>query len=288
MRRRMLPSNMSPRAARAAAAGILAVGCALIFVFMLAAAFPSVFTDHSPKEMFEPWQSPSPEHILGTNDMGYDVFAELVYATGRTLFTGIASAALALAIGTLLGLTAGCGGAIGSAANALIDIFAMIPKLPATIVIAAFAGSGLAETVAVIAAFGWVTTARAVRAKVMRIKERPFIEALKGAGYSPLRIAFRHVLPNLGEVVLTRFITTVASCIMTEATMSFIGLGSVTSPTWGTMINLAYKRGGFVMGAYGWLLAPGAAIMLLALAFWCLWYFAENRSRDVGGRSYTD
>ena len=75
---------------------------------------------------------------------------------------------------------------------------------------------------------------------------------------------------------------------MTEATLSFLGLGSVSSPTWGTMINLAYRRGGFAMEAYGWLLAPGAAIMLLALAFWCLWYFAEHRSRDVSGKSYAD
>lgn len=271
-----------------AAITALAVGCLLLFVFLLAAVAPSAFAPHSPSDTFDAWLPSSSDHILGTDDAGADVFTSLVYATGRTLLTGVASAALALALGVLVGLAAGSGGVIGALANGVINLFAMIPKLPATIVIAAFAGGGLAETVIVIAVFGWVTTARAVRAKVLHIKCRPFADALTAAGYSPARIAFRHIIPNTGEVILTRYITTLAGCIMTEATLSFLGLGSVSSPTWGTMINLAYRRGGFAMEAYGWLLAPGAAIMLLALAFWCLWYFAEHRSRDVSGKSYAD
>lgn len=266
----------------------LAVGCLLLFVFLLAAVAPSAFAPYSLSDTFDAWLPSSSDHILGTDDAGADVFTSLVYATGRTLLTGVASAALALALGVLVGLAAGSGGVIGALANGVINLFAMIPKLPATIVIAAFAGGGLAETVIVIAVFGWVTTARAVRAKVLHIKCRPFADALTAAGYSPARIAFRHIIPNTGEVILTRYITTLAGCIMTEATLSFLGLGSVSSPTWGTMINLAYRRGGFAMEAYGWLLAPGAAIMLLALAFWCLWYFAEHRSRDVSGKSYAD
>lgn len=271
-----------------AAITALAVGCLLLFVFLLAAVAPSAFAPYSPSDTFDAWLPSSSDHILGTDDAGADVFTSLVYATGRTLLTGVASAALALALGVLVGLAAGSGGVIGALANGVINLFAMIPKLPATIVIAAFAGGGLAETVIVIAVFGWVTTARAVRAKVLHIKCRPFADALTAAGYSPARIAFRHIIPNTGEVILTRYITTLAGCIMTEATLSFLGLGSVSSPTWGTMINLAYRRGGFAMEAYGWLLAPGAAIMLLALAFWCLWYFAEHRSRDVSGKSYAD
>ena len=271
-----------------AAITALAVGCLLLFVFLLAAVAPSAFAPYSPSDTFDAWLPSSSDHILGTDDVGADVFTSLVYATGRTLLTGVASAALALALGVLVGLAAGSGGVIGALANGVINLFAMIPKLPATIVIAAFAGGGLAETVIVIAVFGWVTTARAVRATVLHIKCRPFADALTAAGYSPARIAFRHIIPNTGEVILTRYITTLAGCIMTEATLSFLGLGSVSSPTWGTMINLAYRRGGFAMEAYGWLLAPGAAIMLLALAFWCLWYFAEHRSRDVSGKSYAD
>lgn len=271
-----------------AAITALAVGCLLLFVFLLAAVAPSAFAPYSPSDTFDAWLPSSSAHILGTDDAGADVFTSLVYATGRTLLTGVASAALALALGVLVGLAAGSGGVTGALANGVINLFAMIPKLPATIVIAAFAGGGLAETVIVIAVFGWVTTARAVRAKVLHIKCRPFADALTAAGYSPARIAFRHIIPNTGEVILTRYITTLAGCIMTEATLSFLGLGSVSSPTWGTMINLAYRRGGFAMEAYGWLLAPGAAIMLLALDFWCLWYFAEHRSRDVSGKSYAD
>lgn len=261
----------------------LAVGAALLVVFLLAAAAPSVFTDYSPTQAFQAWQSPSAEHILGTNDMGYDIFTELVYATRQTLLVGIASAAAALVVGTLTGLAASAGGIVGAAANGLINLFMMLPKLPVIIVLTAFLGGGETETVLVIAAFGWVTTARAVRAKAVHLSAMPFAEALTAAGYSPARITFRHILPNVGEVALTRYVSTVASSIMTEATLSFLGLGSVTSPTWGTMINFAYRRGAFVLGAYGWLLAPGAALMLLVLAFWCIWYFAESRSQEVSG-----
>lgn len=273
---------------KGAATAALAVGCVMLAVFLLAACAPSAFAPYSPTQTFDPWLPSSSEHVFGTDDTGADVFTSLVYATGRTLLTGVASAALALALGVLAGLAAGYGGVVGAVANAVIDIFAMIPKLPATIVVAAFTGGGIAQTVTVIAVFGWVTTARAVRAKVAHLNGRPFVDALTAAGYPKAGIAFKHILPNTLEVILTRFVTTVAGCIMTEATLSFLGLGDISSPTWGTMINLAYRRGGFAMDAYGWLLAPGAAIMLLALAFWCVWYFAEHRSRDVSGRSYAD
>lgn len=227
--RRFLPTVGKNKTAGIAA---LAVGAALLVVFLLAAAAPSVFTDYSPTQAFQAWQSPSAEHILGTNDMGYDIFTELVYATRQTLLVGIASAAAALVVGTLTGLAASAGGVVGAAANGLINLFMMLPKLPVIIVLTAFLGGGETETVLVIAAFGWVTTARAVRAKAVHLSAMPFAEALTAAGYSPARITFRHILPNVGEVALTRYVSTVASSIMTEATLSFLGLGSVTSPTW--------------------------------------------------------
>lgn len=261
----------------------LAAGIILLAVFTLAAIAPSVFTDYSPTQAFSAWQSPSAEHILGTNDMGYDVFTELVYATRQTLLVGVTSAAVALLLGTLLGLAASGKGIIGAAANGIINLFMMVPKLPLIIMLAAFLRGGETETILIIAAFGWVTTARSVRAKALHLAGMPFVESLTAAGYSPARITFRHILPNVGEVAVTRYVSTVASSIMTEATLSFLGLGNITSPTWGTMINFAYKRGAFVLGSYGWLLAPGFAIMLLVLAFWCLWYYAESRSREVQG-----
>lgn len=281
-------SKFRLRFGRTAGRLALAAGTVLLAVFVLAAAAPSVFTDYSPTQPFAAWLSPSSEHILGTNDMGYDVFTELVYATRQTLLVGVTSAAVALLFGTLTGLAASGKGLLGAAANGLINLFMMVPKLPLIIMLAAFLRGGEAETVLIIAAFGWVTTARSVRAKAVHIAGMPFVESLTAAGYSPARITFRHILPNVGEVAVTRYVSTVASSIMTEATLSFLGLGNITSPTWGTMINFAYRRGGFVLGAYGWLLAPGVAIMLLVLAFWCLWYYAESRSREVAGASITD
>lgn len=266
----------------------LVAGAAIMLTFILFSLAPSLFTSYSPKEMFTPWLRPCAEHVLGTNDMGYDIFTELVYATGRTLTVGLVSALVALAFGSLVGILAGYGGILGSFFNGLVNVFLMIPKLPVVIVLAAFAGGGQLQIILIIATFGWVGTARAVRAKVLSLKNAPFIDALKAAGYSPLRITFGHILPNVREVAVARYVVTVASSIMTEATLSFLGMGDVSSPTWGTMINFAYNRGGFLMEAYNWLLAPGVAIMLLVLSFYFINYFLEHRISRVSGGAYLD
>ncbi len=266
----------------------LSAGVIIMFVFILFAIAPSAFAPYGEKDMASPWQPPSGEHILGTNDMGYDVFTELVYATRLTLIVGVSSALIALLLGTLIGILAGYGGIIGSIFNGLINIFLMLPKTPVIIVLAAFLGGGSAQIILIISAFSWVGTARAVRAKTVHIKSAPYLSALKCAGYSPLRIILRHVLPNVREVAVARYITTVSSSIMTEATLSFLGLGDPTNPTWGTMINFAYNRGGFMMEAYGALLAPGAAIMLLVLAFYMINRYFETKTNVISGKSYLD
>lgn len=267
-------------------AAFLVIGLALLTVFVLFSLFPSKLAPYSPSFSFEAFQKASPEHLFGTNNMGYDILSELIYATSSTLTIGLLSALISLVIGTVIGLAAGyIGGYVGGALNGFISFFLLIPMLPLAIVFAAYLGAGQLNIILIIALLGWCGTARAVRAKTIQLKQMPYIEIMRGLNYSRTRIIFRHILPNLTDVIFAKYVMTVSSCVLLEATLSFLGLGDVSKVTWGSMINLAYKHGGLARGAYNWFLAPGVCIMLLTLSFYLINYFIEIKSRAVKGGS---
>ncbi|MEG0778470.1 MAG: ABC transporter permease [Oscillospiraceae bacterium] len=270
---------------------VLAVGLIMMAVFGAFALFPQVFAPFDPKEMFAAWQTPNNVHLLGTNDMGYDILSEIIWATRTTLIIGLAAAFISLVIGSGVGIAAGyLSGWKGELADGFIQIFLLIPMLPMAIVIAAFFGTDTKIIIIVIAVLGWSGTARIVRTRTMQLKQTPFVEALMILGIPRGQIMFRHILPNLWEVVLSRYIMNVARCMMLEATLSFLGLGEPTQVTWGRMINLAYKRGGFTTGAYNWLVTPGLCIALIVIAFYCINHYLEAKNDQVsgGGRSYLE
>ncbi len=269
---------------------ILVLGLAILTVFSAFALFPGLFAPYGPKEMFAAWQLPGAGHLLGTNDLGYDILSELIYAARSTLTIGLAAALISLILGSLIGLAAGyLPGWRGELAGGVIQVFLMIPMLPMAIVIAAFVGTDTQTIIMIIAVLGWCATARTVRTRTMQLKQTPFVESLMILGISRRQIMLRHILPNLFEVILSRYIMTVSSCIMLEATLSFLGMGDPTAVTWGRMMSLAYRRGGFTRGAYHWLVSPGLCIALVVVAFYCLNQYFEAKSRQVsGGQSYLD
>lgn len=268
----------------------LVAGIIIMCVFAVFAIFPESVAPYNPETVFEPYQPCSSEHLLGTNNLGRDILSETIYAARSTLAVGLLAALISLVVGTVIGLLAGYLGSIaGEAVNGIINFFLLIPMLPLAIVLAAYLGAGWQNVVLTISLLGWCSTARAVRARTMQLKKMPFTEIMRGLGYSKARILFGHIMPNLREVVVAKYITSVASCILLESTLGFLGLGNVTDITWGGMINLAYKHGGFAMGAYNWFIAPGVCIMLLVLAFYMINYFLEKRADAVkGGSGYLD
>ena len=260
----------------------------ILCVMLLMCIWPSLFTKYGTKDIFAAWQSPSKKHILGTNDMGYDIFTELVYAAFSTLFTGIASASAAVAAGTIVGLLCGyANGWLKELLKLLTNIFLLLPTLPMGIVLSAFMGSGTKSIVITLSVLSWSSTARIVRAKTETLIAQNFVKELKILGISKPRILFFHILPNLSEVVFSRFISTVASCILTETTLSFLGLGSPDKATWGAMINFAYKRGGFMREAYAYYLAPGLMIALCVSAFYLLNCYFVSKTGNVEIGEYT-
>ena len=257
----------------------LAAGMTMLLLFLLAAFFPTLFTKYGQKEMFGPWLNASTEHLLGTNALGYDIFTELVYGTRQTLLVGISSSVLTMLLGSIIGtLSAGKGGSIF---NGFINIFVLLPKLVTMIVLASFLGSSSRNLILLIAAFSWVGTARSVRAKVIHLNSQPFIENCAIQGYNRGHIVTHHILPNLYDVLISRFLLGVNSCIMMESTLSFLGFGDLYFPTWGTMINFAYKRGAFLRKAYAYLLSPGICIMLLSLSFYLISLFFEGKQNTI-------
>lgn len=269
----------------------LFMGIGTLMLFLSFSLFPSIFSPYNPKEMFKSWQGISSQHLLGTNDMGYDIFSEVIYAASSTLSVGIAAAFFSLVIGTALGILAGyLSGWRGEIINMIINVFLLIPMLPMTIVVAAYLGPGTRNIILTIAVLGWCATAKIVRAKTRQLKQTSFVESLLILGIPRGQIMFRHILPNLTEVVLARYIMSVSNCILMEASLSFIGFGDPVKVTWGGMINLAYKRGGFAKGAVNWFLAPGICITLCVLAFYCINYYFERQASLVEGgkKSYME
>jgi len=269
----------------------LYIGISLMSVFVAFSLSPSLIAPYHPKEMFAAWQGISSAHILGTNDMGYDIFSELVYASSTTLVVGITAALVSLLIGSVIGIMAGyLTGWKGEILDGLVNVFLLIPMLPMAIVVAAFLGPGINNIILIIATLGWCATARAGRAKTKQLKQTNFVESLVILGIPRWQIMLKHIFPNLTEIVLAKYIMSVGSFMLMEAPLSFLGLGDPTKVTWGGMLNLAYKCGGFSKGALNWYLPPGICIALCVLAFFCVNYYFEKKASQVEGdnRSYLD
>lgn len=259
----------------------LIIGLSMLSVFLLMAIAPSLFTDYDVKQDFDIWMPASSEHLLGTNALGYDVFTELAYGARETLVIGLASSFATLILGTFIGIICTSKGFIGAFFNSAINVFALLPKLVTLIVLATFLGHSRLNLIILIAAFSWVGIARAVRSKVIHIQAQPFIESCIIQGYSKAHIALWHIIPNLQDVLLSRFLLGVNSCIMMESSLSFLGFGDIYYPTWGTMINLASNNGAFVREAYAYLLIPGFCVTLLSLSFYFLSMYIENKKEVI-------
>lgn len=270
------------KARRIASSVVFSLGVAVFIMFAVFAIFGQKIAPYSPRESFDKFLPCSGEHIFGTNNLGYDIFSQLIVATRSTLIIGVTSAVACLVIGVAIGLLAGyLGGVAGEAVNGFINFFLLIPMLPAAIVIAAYTSGGKMSIILTISLLCWCSTARAVRAKTMSVKNSDYVRSLKFLGYGRARILLRHTLPNVMDVALAKFMPSVASCIMVEATLSFLGMGSVTDVTWGVMIQNAFNYGGILLGKYNWIMAPGGAIMLMQLAIYMINQYIEFRRKIV-------
>jgi peptide/nickel transport system permease protein len=204
-------------------------------------------------------------HLLGTDQIGRDVLSRLIYSARVSLLVGIAGTAIALLSGTALGLCAGFwGGPIDRSVLYITDIHLAFPFIALAVVVISVTGPGLFNVIVVLAATGWVLYARVVREEVLRAREQSYVEAARGIGDRDVRIMIRHILPNIIAPVIVISSFAIAQMIITEASLSFLGLGiRPPTPTWGGMLSDARNY----MQVAWWLpTCPGVALLLTLLA----------------------
>ena len=256
-------------------------GLLLLALFLLLAVFAPSIAPYDPWEPGRPFLTPSGTHPFGTNDIGQDIFSELIYSTRISLFVGFFAAFVSVAIGTLVGLFSGyLRGAADEVLMGTTDIVLIIPALPLMIILAAHTSPSIWNIIIVIGALWWTSTARVVRSRVLQLREMPFVEAARSLGAGDGYIVFKHILPNTLQVILAKFILAVAGAMLTEASLSFLGLGDPLQKSWGMMLNYAFSRGGFINGYWWWYLPPGICISLAVLSFVLIGFGLEEQDRE--------
>jgi peptide/nickel transport system permease protein len=255
------------------------LGLAILLIFAILAVFAPVIAPHDPFTPGKPFLPPGPEHLLGTNDIGQDIFSELLYGARISLLIGFLAAFISLVMGTLVGIAAGYrGGFTDEALMSLTDVMLTIPGLPLLIILAAYLKPGFWNIMLIIGLLWWAGTARVVRAQVLTIREAGYVEVSRIMGAKDRWVMGKHILPNVMPIVLAKFILTVAGAMLTEASLSFLGLGDPVTKSWGMMLPFAFSRGGFLNGLWWWYLPPGLCIALCVLGFTLLSFSFEEKT----------
>lgn len=204
-------------------------------------------------------------HILGTDQLGRDVFSQLVIGVRITLIIGLVATLMTMVIGTLIGLVAGYyGGLADSLLMRFTDIFFVIPALVIMITLAAILPPSIYTLIFVIGIFSWPSTARIVRGQVLSIKERTYIERVRAVGGSDVYIMGRHVLPAVAPLIVANTVLVTAYAILSEVVLDFFGLGDPTMVSWGTMLYQAFGAGA-MSGNLWWLVFPPGIMVILLL-----------------------
>jgi peptide/nickel transport system permease protein len=211
---------------------------------------------------------PSLEYPLGTDDLGRSVLTLTIWGSRISLLVGLMATVVSMLVGSGVGILAGYrGGFWDRVLMRLTDWFLVIPWLALAITLASIFGQSLFIIVMVIGLTSWAGTARLVRSQTLSVRERPFVERARGLGAGNWQLVRRHVLPNVFPVIFANTILTVALSILSETTLSFLGLGDPLRVSWGAMLELAFEAGASTLGAWWWLGAPGISIVLVVLAF---------------------
>ena len=253
------------------------VGLAILLVMAGSALFAQYVTPYDPNaQEFEFLQAPSGTHLLGTDDLGRDLFSRIVYGTRISLSVGITTVLLALVIGVLLGLLAGYyGGWLDNLIMRYIDLQWAFPNFIIAVYLVAVFGTGLENVIIAITLAFLDDFARIVRGMVLSIREEEYVVAARAIGSSDRRILLRHILPNASAPVIVQATVSVSYAILAEAGLSFLGLGvKPSTPTWGLILSDARS---FISRAWWLGVFPGLAIMITVLSI----NFLGDALRDI-------
>jgi peptide/nickel transport system permease protein len=208
----------------------------------------------------------SPGHLLGTDDVGRDVWTRILYGGRVSLKIGFIVAVSGALIGGILGSASGYfGGWFDALMMRLVEIMFSVPTLPILITLASIWGASEWNIIIIMVAFGWAGSTRMIRGMVLQIKQNEYIEAARAIGCSDSRIILRHIFPNTLAILLVQMTLSIGGAILTESTLSFLGLGvDPSTPTWGNMLSNAMN---FMWNAPHLVIWPGLFIFLAILSF---------------------
>jgi peptide/nickel transport system permease protein len=268
-RRRALASAW--RQYRASRPGM--IGLAILVAFALLALAAPLLADHSGLAAVNStanpvWASPAAFGPLGTDHLGRSVWTQFVWGSRISLLVGLAATVLAMVIGSVVGIAAGFfGGRPGGVLMRLTEWFLVIPFLPLALALAAVLGPSVQNIVLVIGITSWPSTARLVRAQVLTVKERLYVDRSRALGATNRHLMGRHILPNVAPLILANTTLTVPVAILSETTLSFLGLGDPSRPSWGKMLEDGFAAGALSQHAWWYYVPPGLGVMLVVLAF---------------------
>lgn len=244
------------------------IGAVIVLIVILAAIFAPLLTAHDPFEidMSKRLESPSSEHLLGTDQFGRDLLTRILYGSRVSLFVGVIAVSISMTLGVILGLVSGFYGKwVDAIIMRIVDIFLSFPVILLAIAFVAALGPGIFNVMIALGLVYWTNYARVVRSSVLSVKEEEYVQAAKTLGASNLRIIFRYILPNVTAPIIVVATLGFGIAIVSEATLSFLGLGiQPPDPSWGGTLSVGLD---FLRNAPHLSVYPGVAIMITVLGF---------------------
>lgn len=254
------------------------LGLGILGFFLLVALVGPFLFPEPTAAVAVPYLEPSWAHPFGTTGQGQDVLAQTVVGTRTSLLTGLLVGLAVVALGAIVGVTAGYfGGVVDDGLSLLTNVLLVVPSLPLAIVIAAYLPTGLLRVALVLIATGWAWNARVLRVQTLSLRERDFVLAAKVAGETHARIVFVEMLPNMGPILLAQLVGATTYAIGAQVGLEFLGLGDVSVATWGSNLYWASNDQALLTGAWWTFVPTGTAIALVGFALSLL-----NTSVDEG------
>ncbi|MHA7291824.1 ABC transporter permease [Arthrobacter sp. MDT3-24] len=253
-------------------------GAAILFVFIaLALLAPVLFPDNPSKITGMASQEPDAEYWLGTTAKGQDVLALTIHGSRSSLFVGLTVGFASTFIGILVGLaSAYFGKFIDEALSLTTNVFLLLPGLPLLVILAAFLPPGLGTVILVLVVTGWAGSARVLRSQALSIRSKDFVAAAVVTGERPLRIMFGEILPNMASIVMGTLLACIIYGIGAQAGLEFLGLGDVSTVSWGNNLYWAGNEGALLTGSW-WVFVPsGVCIALVAFSLALINYAVDE------------
>jgi len=261
------------------------VGLVILLIFCIVAVVPGLFTSvrHPNALQFTPRLGPSGEHWLGTTSLGQDIWAQLVYGTRQSLVIAVVAGLFATVLSVLVGVTAAyLGGLPDDVLSMITSVFLVIPTFPLIIIFATYAGkSTLIVVLIVLVVTGWSYGANQMRAQMLSLRNREFLESARVRGERRTYIIFAEALPTMTSLIVAIFLGAALYSLLTAAGLQFIGLGDPDSSSWGTMLYWSESQSALQTGMPLWSIAPGLCVALLGVSFALINYAFDEISNPA-------